>query len=100
MIKLLILDRNENLNINKNEETFIQIARKLHEESNELVEALTGYNQEHIVEEALDVIQVTINLLDRLSSRKLSLEKQINLHNMKLIGRGWTVKKEFEVKQI
>lgn len=101
MIKLLILDKNERLNIDKNTETFAEIIKKLNEEHEELIEALEqGTDIDHIVEELLDGIQVKANLVDRLSSRDLSLEKQINLHNMKLIGRGWEFKKKFEIKEI
>lgn len=101
MIKFLILDKNERLNINKNTETVEEIIKKLNEEHKELIEALEqGTDIDHIIEEALDGIQVKANLVDRYSNKNMSLEKQINLHNMKLIGRGWEFKKEFEIKQI
>jgi len=99
-MKLFILDTNERLNIDKSKKTLVEVAEKLKEESKELVEALHCTDLEHIAEEALDVIQVTMNLLDRLESKDLSIEKQINLHNMKLIGRGWGLKKMLEVREI
>jgi len=101
MVKLLILDKNERFNIDKNTETFAEIVKKFREEYIELTEALNkGTDIDHIVEEALDVLQLSVNLVDRLSCKDMSLEKHINLHNLKLIGRGWEIKREFEVKQI
>jgi NTP pyrophosphatase (non-canonical NTP hydrolase) len=100
MIKLYVLDKNERLNLDNNKWTFTEISKKLREESFELREALVGYNQEHIAEEALDTIQVLAGLLDKLSNENMDLKKEIKIHNAKLKGRGWEVKKILEVRQI
>jgi len=100
-MKILILDTNERLNIDKKTETHIELAEKVKEECKELIEALHGTDMEHIVEEALDVLQLSVGLMDRACSCKgLSLDKQINLHNMKLIGRGWDYKKMLEIQEV
>lgn len=99
MFKLYVLDKNERLNLDNNKWTSAK-TRKVEEECIELLEALTGHNQEHIAEKALDVLQVVIGLLDRLSSRNMDLKKEIEIHNAKLKGRGWEFKKTLEVRQI
>jgi len=100
MFKLLILDKNERLNVNKNEETFAEIAGKVDEECIELIEALTSFDQEHIAEKALGVGQIVINLLYRLSNKKVDLNKEVAIHNAKLKGRGWELKRIYEIKQL
>lgn len=100
MFKLLILDTNERLNINKNEETFTEIAGTLDEECIELIEALTGFDQEHIAEKTLCVGQIVINLLYRLSNKKVDLKKEVAIHNAKLKGEGWELKKIYEINQL
>ncbi len=100
MIKLYVLDKNERLNLDNNEWTFEGIADKVREESFELREALTCYNQERIAEEALDVMQVVIGLLDKLNNGNMDLKKEIAIHNAKLKGRGWKFKKILEVREI
>jgi len=100
MIKLYVLDKNERLNLDNSKWTFKDISRKLHEESKELREALTLTDNEHIAEKALDVIQVVIGLLDKLSNGNMDLKKEIEIHNSKLKGRGWELKRTYEIKQI
>jgi NTP pyrophosphatase (non-canonical NTP hydrolase) len=100
MIKLYVLNKNEILNLDNNKWTFAEIAGKVDEECIELVEALTSFDQEHIAEEALDVIQVAMGLLDKLSCGDMDLKKEIEIHNAKLKGRGWEFKKTLEVRQV
>lgn len=100
MIEFYVLDFNERLNINKNTETLEELKAKLKEEYEELVIALDSGNTEDIIEESLDLGQVNANIIDRYCDGKLSLEKQVNLHNMKLIGRKWEFKKTYEIRQI
>jgi hypothetical protein len=98
MIKLLVLDRNEKLNIDKSTESFSEIAHKIGEEYRELIAEMPGYEYDlnNIAEEALDLVQVLIGLLDKLPN----LEEEIKIHNAKLKGRGWKFKKIYEIRQI
>ena len=97
MYKLFILCKNEKLGIDKDVVTYNDISKLVEEESNELIEALQGTDIEHMAEEAFDNIQVSNDLLDKLNIMGLDLEHAINVHNMKLIGRGWKFKKMLEV---
>jgi len=100
-MKILILDTNERLNIDKNTETLAELEGKLNEEHDELIEALHGTDLEHIVGEAFDEIQLNVGLIYRTCIKgHLSLDKLLNLHNMKLIGRGWDYKKMLEIQEV
>ena len=101
-MKLFVLCGNYKLGIDKETETFTDIAKKLHEESSELREELTFRipDIERIASETFDTIQVCVNLLDDLKREGLDIDHAVNLHNMKLIDRGWTFKKALEVKKV
>ena len=70
---------------------------KLREESEELVEAADKYNKNEVIcidkvlEEALDVVQVTINILDRLGMIEY-IPEALERHIEKLKARGWNFK--------
>ncbi|MFR1851169.1 hypothetical protein [Intestinibacter sp.] len=70
---------------------------KLREESEELVEAANKYSKNEIIcidevlEEACDVVQVTINILDRLGMIEY-VPEAIEKHIEKLKKRGWDFK--------
>lgn len=95
MIRFNILDANKELNINKNTETNSAIAKTVAKECYELIDALGCRDTKHIAKEALDVIQVAVNLLYKLD---IDVGHEVNIHNFKLIDRGWTFKKTLGVK--
>ncbi|AUM91536.1 MazG nucleotide pyrophosphohydrolase domain-containing protein [Clostridium botulinum] len=87
---LMILDKNETLK---------QEREKLLEESLELMNAITSYDIENTIEETLDVMQVCIGILDTLQKEEnIDLEKELNKHNSKLLGRGWKSKGKINIK--
>ena len=106
MIRLFVLCGNYKLGVDKDIELRGDIADKVDEESFELREAInredrerTLESREHVAEEALDNIQLSINILDRLKREGLDIDHAVNLHNLKLIDRGWTFKKMLEVRE-
>ena len=84
--------------LRKNDE-YMEMLYKLREETEELKEEIELHfrkninNKENIAAEALDVIQVCIGILDKLEREGINIEKTIAKHNVKLLGRGWEVKK-------
>lgn len=71
---------------------------KVDEESTELIEAIKEGNVSHIAEEALDNIQVSIGVLDKLYHEGVNIEEAIYAHNKKLVGRGWKHKAVVKVQ--
>lgn len=82
-MKLMVLDKKEKWGMHK---------AKVYEESLELVEAIKEGDNAHIAEEALDVIQVTIGVLDKLHNEGMDIQQAIYRHNKKLVNRGWKEK--------
>ncbi|RMD05064.1 hypothetical protein D9O40_00820 [Clostridium autoethanogenum] len=72
--------------------------KKVNEESEELVEAIKEGNTTHIAEEALDNIQVSIGVLDKLYHEGMNIEEAIFTHNRKLVNRGWKHKAVVKVQ--
>ena len=70
---------------------------KLREETEELIEAANLYNNNEVIcidevlEEAFDVVQVTINILDRLGMVEY-IPEGLEKHIEKLKARGWNFK--------
>lgn len=63
---------------------------KLTEEKGELLEAMEEGSREHILEEALDVIQVVIGILvSHYKVDRKEFKRAIKIHNTKLMNRGW-----------
>ena len=82
-------------------ETIVTEYEKLLEEIEELKEAIlvhTGSiedinkNKENLIEESFDVIQVIINLLDKLGISSKDKQEAYKKHVEKMIERGWDVK--------
>lgn len=72
---------------------------KVEEESTELVEAIKEKDPAHIAEEALDNIQVSIGVLDKLYCLGLiDIQQAIDKHNKKLVDRGWNHKAVVKVQ--
>lgn len=72
---------------------------KLREETEELIEAANLYNNNEVIcidevlGEAFDVVQVTINILDRLGMVEY-IPEGLEKHIKKLKARGWNFKGE------
>lgn len=62
--------------------------KKLKEEVGELTEALHSRNKIDIMEEVLDVIQVSLGICAKLFKEGIIMENGIHKHNKKLINRG------------
>ncbi len=100
-VKILVLDKNKVTGEDKSKETWKEVCCKLNEELIEVVGAVAIGNKEHMAEELFDIIQVAVGGLDKLGTDdKVDLEQEDIKHNNKLIGRGWSRKKIYEVEEI
>lgn len=91
------------------DENWKQHKDKLFEETHELLTVLgevgsltlaSDSDVEDIVEEAMDVIQVCIGILDKVEKEHPAvLEKMTGTHIAKLINRGWLIKKVLRVHE-
>jgi len=90
-MQLMVLSHNPNINNNKL--TLKDFAKKVKEESDELVKAIEEGDIDHIAEEALDNIQINIAVLDKLESQGLDIKQAVNKHLKKLKSRKWRYKK-------
>lgn len=88
-MKLMVLNKNDNWGLHK---------AKVYEECLELVEAIKEEDNVHIAEEALDIIQVAIGVLDKLHHEKIDIQQAIYKHNKKLADRGWDAKAVIKVQ--
>ncbi|NEZ72083.1 nucleotide pyrophosphohydrolase [Clostridium botulinum] len=87
---LMILDK---------EETLPEELLKLQEEFKEVSKAIIANDKENTTEEILDNIQVLIGMLDtKVKTENMDLEKELNRHNRKLLGRGWKSKGKINIK--
>lgn len=91
-MKLMILSHNKVLGINKEDETFKDMAENNEEEAKELKEALESEDLLKIGEETLDQIQVCIGILDKLASEGIDIDQLAKRHNKKLVMRNWREK--------
>lgn len=89
----MILDKNVITQEDNSNDTYDKALDKLKEEYEELQEAIKEKDNIHVAEEAFDVIQVILRVLELLSKDGLSIEQLSNRHNKKLVNRGWTHKK-------
>lgn len=88
-MKLMVLNKNDNWGLHK---------AKVYEECLELVDAIKEGGNVHIAEEALDIIQVAIGILDKLNHEGIDLQQAIYRHNKKLADRGWNAKAVVKVQ--
>lgn len=65
---------------------------KLTEETHEFINAIVNNDEENMIEEALDVLQVVINILYRYELTD-KLEEGLKIHIEKLKSRGWEIEK-------
>ena len=63
---------------------------KLTEETHEFINALSNNDEENMIEEALDVIQVLVNILHRYELTD-KLDEGLKVHIEKLKSRGWEI---------
>ena len=77
---------NENLDIE-------ELLGKLGEEYEELLSAVEFSDNENLLEEFYDVIQVMVNILDKIDINTKEIESAYFKHHRKLLDRGWEFKK-------
>lgn len=77
---------NENLDVG-------ELMLKFEEECDEFLSAIEFANNENIIEEFYDVIQVMVNILDKIDTTSKEIESAYFKHHRKLLDRGWEFKK-------
>ena len=77
---------NENLNSG-------ELLLKLDEEYEEFLSAIEFVDNENALEEFYDVIQVMVNILDKMGITSKEIESAYFKHHRKLLDRGWEFKK-------
>lgn len=65
---------------------------KLTEETHEFINAIMNNDEDNMIEEALDIFQVVINILYRYELTD-KLEEGLPIHIEKLKSRGWNIEK-------
>ncbi len=76
--------------------TTLEELNKLQEEVQEFKVALLLDDEDNMLEEAWDVIQVLINILNRYELTDY-LEESLYIHKKKLMSRNWKVDKFIEI---
>lgn len=89
MLKMMVLDKNDSWGTH---------IGKIYEESAELIEAIAEGDHVHMVEEALDNIQVALGVLDKLQQEGIDIQQAVYRHNKKLIHRGWGIKASVNIE--
>ena len=77
---------NENLNLG-------ELLLKLDEEYEEFLSAIEFVDNDNALEEFYDVIQVMVNILDKMGITSKEIESAYFKHHRKLLDRGWEFKK-------
>ena len=77
---------NESLNLD-------ELMEKFEEECDEFLSAIEFTDNENIIEEFYDVIQVMVNILDKIDTTSREIESAYFKHHRKLLERGWEFKK-------
>ena len=77
---------NENLDLG-------ELLLKLDEEYEEFLSAVEFSDNENLLEEFYDVIQVMVNILDKVDINTKEIESGYFKHHRKLLDRGWEFKK-------
>ena len=77
---------NENLNLG-------ELLLKLDEEYEEFLSAIEFVDNDNALEEFYDVIQVMVNILDKMGINTKEIESAYFKHHRKLLDRGWEFKK-------
>ena len=77
---------NENLELG-------ELLLKLEEECDEFLSAIEFDDDDNALEEFYDVIQVMVNILDKVDINTKEIESAYFKHHRKLLERGWEFKK-------
>ena len=77
---------NENLDLG-------DLLLKLEEEYEEFLSAIEVADNDNALEEFYDVIQVMVNILDKIDINTKEIESAYFKHHRKLLDRGWEFKK-------
>ena len=72
--------------------SLVEEVDKLTEETHEFINAIINNDEDNMIEEALDVFQVVINILYRYELTD-KLEEGLQVHIEKLKSRGWNIEK-------
>lgn len=72
--------------------SLVEEVDKLTEETHEFINAIINNDENNMIEEALDVFQVIINILYRYELTD-KLEEGLQVHIEKLKSRGWNIEK-------
>ena len=70
-----------------------ELLLKLDEEYEEFFSSIEFADDEGTLEEFYDVIQVMVNILDKVGITTKEIESAYFKHHRKLLGRGWEFKK-------
>ena len=70
-----------------------EVLAKLDEEYEEFLSAVEFSDNENLLEEFYDVIQVMVNILDKVDITTKEIESAYFKHHRKLLDRGWEFKK-------
>ncbi|WP_051540279.1 hypothetical protein [Clostridium ihumii] len=87
--KFFTRSKNEKLEIDNSKLTLNELNKKLKEETNEVEAAIENKDRDNLLEELLDTIQVSANMIEKIIFDDRELENKIKEHNEKLEGRGW-----------
>lgn len=87
--KFFTRSKNEKLGIDNSKLTLSELNEKLKEETNEVEAAIENKDRDNLLEELLDTIQVSANMIEKIIFDDRELENKIKEHNEKLEGRGW-----------
>ena len=77
---------NENLDVG-------ELMLKFEEECEEFLSAIEFADDDNALEEFYDVIQVMVNILDKVGITTKEIESAYFKHHRKLLDRGWEFKK-------
>ena len=77
---------NENLDVG-------ELMLKFEEECDEFLSAIEFADDDGTLEEFYDVIQVMVNILDKIDINTKEIESAYFKHHRKLLDRGWEFKK-------
>ena len=70
-----------------------ELMLKFEEECDEFLSAIEFGDNENVLEEFYDVIQVMVNILDKIDINTKEIESAYFKHHRKLLDRGWEFKK-------
>lgn len=72
--------------------SLVEEVDKLTEETHEFINAIMNNDEDNMIEEALDILQVVMNILYRYELTD-KLDEGLQIHIDKLKSRGWNIEK-------